>query len=462
MSVFLDDEQLLVAVKQMRKQLDRVRQANRVFEAYYEGERRAKSLGISIPPKLACLRTALGWPATVVDSLEERLDFTGWHTPNDKAGLTEVYAENDLAVESGMVHLDALIHGVGFVLVHEGGDDDDTDIVISAQSPKDATGIYNTRTRRLDYGLAVRDDNTLILLTPEEIITLLTSGGSSTSVYEVVDRRMHGFGQVPLVAFPNRRRSGRMWGRSEITRPIRYLTDMAVRTALGAEISREFYSAPQRWVVGADKEDFTTSDGGVVTGWEAVLGRVLVLGRDSNGEVPTVGQFSAASPQPYIDQLRALSQLVAAEGAIPAHYLGFVTDNPASADSIRATEARLVKHAERRQVAFGAKWRQVANLVCALRGAETNGILPKWVDASTPTKAATADAVTKLISAGALPATSTVTYDLLGFAPDQLAQLRLDAIAERQTARIRSYATGLEVSAKNALSREEFAVSERG
>lgn len=462
MSAHLDDEKLLHAVKQMLSQLQAVNASNRIFEAYYEGERRAKSLGISIPPKMAFLRTALGWPATIVDSLEERLDFTGWHSPNDPAGLAQVYAENDLAVESGMVHLDALIHGVGFALVHEGGDSDNTDIVISAQSPKGATGIYNPRTRRLDYGLVRQDDNTLIIFTPKEMITLLSAGDSSAGVYKVADRRVHRFGQVPLVAFPNRRRSGRIWGRSEITRPIRSLTDMAVRTALGAEVSREFYSAPQRWIMGADQTAFTNANGSVATGWEAVLGRVLVLGRDQDGNAPTVGQFSASSPQPYIDQLRALSQLAAAEGAIPAHYLGFVTDNPASADSIRATEARLVKHAERRQVAFGAKWRQVADLIGAVRGKDMGGVLAKWVDASTPTKAATTDAVTKLIAAGALPATSTVTYELLGFAPDQIAQLRLDALAERQTARIQSYAAGLEVSAKNALVREELATSERG
>ncbi len=142
-------------------------------------------------------------------------------------------------------------------------------------------------------------------------------------------------------------------------------------------------------------------------------------------------EFRPAPPTPYIEQIKAYSQLLAAESGIPAPYLGFVTDNPSSADSIRQQEYRLVKRAERRQKSFGLAWREVAYLALLLRD---GGVDPqvfrevgvKWRDASTPTRAAAADEASKLIPIGVLPPDSTVTYDRLGLSPQEQQQLERD------------------------------------
>ena len=39
------------------------------------------------------------------------------------------------------------------------------------------------------------------------------------------------------------------------------LTDQAARTSLRAEVSAEFFSSPQRYLLGADEEAFTDDDG---------------------------------------------------------------------------------------------------------------------------------------------------------------------------------------------------------
>lgn len=145
-------------------------------------------------------------------------------------------------------------------------------------------------------------------------------------------------GGVPMVIFPNRRRASRAGRRSEITKPVRALTDQAVRTLIGMDVNREFFSAPQRYIIGADEKQFSGK-----TGWELLVGSYLAIGANEDGEMPKVDQFPAASSAPYVDQLQALSQLLAAEAAVPRNYLGFVTVNPSSADAIRAEEARLVK-----------------------------------------------------------------------------------------------------------------------
>ena len=134
--------------------------------------------------------------------------------------------------------------------------------------------------------------------------------------------------------------------------------------------------------------------------------------------MPTVGQFSANSPSPYFDAIRAYAQIMAAETAIPASYFGFQTDNPASADAIRQMEARLVKRAERRQKQFGRTWVEVAKLALLVRDGslpvEANNIRPIWRDASTPTRAAAADEAVKLISAGVLSPDSDIVYNRIG------------------------------------------------
>jgi hypothetical protein len=120
---------------------------------------------------------------------------------------------------------------------------------------------------------------------------------------------------------------------------------------------------------------------------------------------------------------------------MPSSYLGFVTDNPSSADAIRAGEARLVKRAERRQAVFGAAWSEVMRLALLIRDKELPPVAPKplWRDASTPTRAAAADEAVKLVAAGILPPESDVALERLGFS--ELDRSRIQADRRRTAGR---------------------------
>lgn len=409
--------------------------ANAVKSAYYDGTNRARQLGIAIPPQMQNINTVVGWPGTVVDVLEERLDFEGWKTDDsgEDFGLGEVYRSNDLGVESGFGHLDALICGVAFVAVGAGADGE-PDPLVTVESPNSMTCRYDRRTRRLASALSVTVDEvgfteSVILYLPDVTVSAVQDRG----MWRVLNRDEHNLGRVPVARLVNRQRSGDPDGRSEITLAVRSYADAAVRTLMGAEVAREFYSSPQRYLLGADESAFTGPDGERKTAWETYLGRFLAIGRDEDGDLPQVGQFSASSPSPYIDQVRALAQLLAAEAGMPASYLGFTTENPASADAIRAGEARLVKRAKRRQRTFGLAWVEVARLALLVRdGAVPDGfaaIEADWTPAETPTEAAAADAATKLIAAGVLSPDSSVTYDRIGLSETE--QRRLDADKRR-------------------------------
>lgn len=413
--------------------LGQYRSANLLREAYYEGKARVKSLDISLPPALKDrIQMAVGWPGTAVDVLEERLDWLGWTSATgvDAFGLDEIRDANALDVDMSLGILDALIYGTSFVAVGS-GELGEPNPLVTVESPMNTTGEYDGRLRRLSSALTVDKmvngqavEVTLYL--PEEDLRCSHVSGQ----WRTIDRNPHNRGRVGIVQLINRPRASRLGGRSEISRAVMSYTDAAVRTLLGMEVNREFYSAPQRYVMGAEGSMFTDGDGNLRTGWEAVMGRLLALPKDEDGERPEVGQFTPSSPAPYLEQVRGLSQLLAAEAAIPAPYLGFVTENPSSADAIRQAEARLIKRAERRQTVFGRALLEVAALCLLTR----DGTLPDdfrsvgvdWKDAATPTRSAAADEAVKLIGAGVLPADSKVTYDRIGLSPQEQKQVTSD------------------------------------
>lgn len=414
MSLSIDELDL---IEKLRKKLEHHDAKNELRQDYYEGEQKLRDFKISIPPQLSLVESVVGWAGTTVQVHEERLDLEGFIGP-DTLGLEDIYRANDLDVESSLGHTDALIYGTSFVVIGKGMDGE-PDPLITIESPRRMTGVYDLRLRRLSAALLldrneIGKPSTGTLYLPDVTVYLeYTSGG-----WVDVARDEHNMGRVPVVALANNPRAGDPKGRSEITPAVMAYTDAAMRTLLGSEVAREFYSAPQRYILGADEDLFLDSDGNPMNPWSVYMGRVIGVPTNQDGQIPTIGQFSANSPQPYFDQIRALAQMLSAETAIPASYLGFQTDNPASADAIRQMEARLVKRSERRQKQFGRAWIEVAKLALMVRDGdlpvEASQIRPIWRDASTPTRAAAADEATKLIAAGVLLPDSEITYNRIG------------------------------------------------
>ena len=424
---------------------------NYLLERYYEGKNKLKDLRISIPPQLTTVETVVGWAGTAVDVLEERLDLEGFISPTD-LGVNEMFRANELDLESSLGHKDALVYGTGFVTIGRGMEGE-ADPLITIESPKKMTAIYDLRTRRLSAALLInRDDHgrpfsgTLYL--PDQNVYI----EYANKKWIDVDRDIHNLGRVLVAVLPNNPRTGDPSGRSEITPAVRSYTDSAMRTLLGAEVAREFYSAPQRYILGASEDTFLDADGKPLNPWSVYQGRVLGIPyNEAESVMPQVGQFQANDTRPYFEQIRAYAQLLAAETAVPASYLGFQTDNPSSADAIRQMEARLVKRAERRQRQFGRTWTEVARLGLLVRDGsippEASEIRPLWRDPSTPTRAAAADEAVKLISAGVLLGDSEVTYNRIGLSDSDKVVLR----KEKELARANNLVANLATAATTAI-----------
>lgn len=445
-----EDNSLL---QQLENKVNSYKGINRLLKAYYEGNLWLNKIGFSVPPKMRDFQTIIGWPEIIVDVIEERLKWKGWYdvdaaegSSSDKTSeiqsfLDDTYRENNLETEAPMVHLDALTYGCGFTAV---GTRDPNDLektpLITVESTELTTGIYDPQKRRLTSGVIFRTDDEgnimrAALIKLNETIYLRRLGIGARWVVE--DKDEHRLDRLPLVPFINRPMGSRRSGRSEITRPIRGYTDIGIRTLLGMETNREFFSAPQRYVLGATEDDFVDEAGNRIPGWQAVLGRIWGLGRNEDGELPQVGQFDPSPARPYLEQIQGLAQLVAANGAVPQTYLGFMSDNPASADSIRALEARLIKRSERRITSFGWSWGETGNLAWMIKNQSRK--LPKidtdWGNPATPTMQADADWAVKLITIGMMPPTSTVARNRVGFSKTE--QKMLDREIARAEAKAR-------------------------
>lgn len=436
-------------------ELNTYRNSNELTDRYYEGTRSTRP-GFSIPPTIRrdVMNLVIGWPATTVDVLHERIDWRGWDTDAKYMKiLQQVYDDNDLGYESELGHLDALLYGLCFGVIGSGDTKaGEPKILATVESAKDMTGIWNRRKRRLDIAASKGYVNGEWLQGTlyEENQTTFYERATETSRWKVTGTDKHNLGRVPVVRLINRGRAGRREGKSEITKTVRAYTNMAVRTLMGMETNREFFSAPQRYALGARDDAFTDAAGNPIPGWQALMGHFWNLERDeewvedhpdSKSEgIPQVGQFPTNPPGPYMQQLEGLSKMFAAEVGIPPNYLGFTTENPPSGDGIRALEARLIKRAERRISGWNPGWVELGQLAVYMETKEIpskGDMITVWRDPGTPTAGADADRVVKLTAAGIMPKDSDVTREMVGLTPSQAKRVKRDLAKEQMMAILR-------------------------
>jgi hypothetical protein len=135
----------------------------------------------------------------------------------------------------------------------------------------------------------------------------------------------------------------------------------ALRTLLRSEVSAEFYSFPQKWVSGLS-QDVEELDS-----WKATIASILSFTKDDDGEAPKLGQFTQQSMSPFTEQLRTFASLFAGETGLTLDDLGFVTDNPSSAEAIKASHENLRLTARKAQKTFGSCLLNVGFLAACVR-----------------------------------------------------------------------------------------------
>lgn len=397
------------------------------LDKYYNGQQDMTTLGISKPPEMKDLRVVMGWPRLAVDAPHERLTIQGFRYPDAldaDTDLWEIWQRNNLDSEAPLAFLDSLVFGRSFLVA---GTDDDGQPLITVESPLNMAALWNPRTRhpKAVLQLYTDDDGTeaTALYAAGQTVTLHQDGRD----WVVVDRDEHGQPWPPVMMMTNRTRAHSRDGASEITPEVMDITDAGCRTLLDLEVSREFYAAPQRYILGAAESAFQDAQGNPKTAWETYRGRVLALERDEQGDVPQVGSFAAYDPSAYTKVIDTYAERMASITGLPSSYLGKTTDQPASADAIRMQTDRLVQKVRRMQKSFEHAWEGALRMAIAFR----DGGIPDpswqietiWRSPEIPTPSATTDSVQKQIASGYLPPRSDVAGEMLGHSPNQRARI---------------------------------------
>lgn len=384
---------------------------------YYESNRRPTSIGLATPPEMKKLDCRIGWPRVYLDSLEERLDIEGFRLAGKTKGesigderLWSWWQYNDLDEWSGLGHLEAMIHGRAYITISAPDPDDplaDQDKpIIRVESATTMWADVDPRTHRVTRAIrvvaddeGVEDPDRLTLYLPNSTIGLVRSKNLGPSEWDEEWRVDHNLGVVPVVPLLNRARLTEWHGRSEITQELRSVTDAAARIMMNMQATAELMAIPQRLLFGVSREELLGTGADKISTFQAYVARVLAIDKEG----ASAHQWTAADLRNFAEAMDLLSKEAAKYTGLPPQYLAYQSDNPASADAIRASETRLVKKSERKQRMFGGSWEQVMRIAMLIMDGElpedAHRLETVWRDPATPTFAAKADAVVKLVSA---------------------------------------------------------------
>ena len=322
---------------------------------YYEMKNAVKDFGMVTPPEFRTFSEVLGWCGKAVDSLADRLVFREFR--QDNFDLNSIYLQNNADILFDSAVLSALISSCSFLYICAGEDGFPRMSVLDGGN---ATGIIDDVTGLLTEGYAVLERNA-DNGTPT-LEAYFTAG--STWYYPKGEKPYLVTNPAPaplLVPICYRPDAARPFGHSRISRACMGLQQGALRTLKRSEISAEFYSFPQKYVLG------TSGDADPMDKWKATISSLLEISKDEEGDHPVVGQFTQQSMSPYTEQLRTFAALFAGETGLTLDDLGFVTDNPSSAEAIKSSHETLRLAARKAQRTFGSGFLNAGYLAACLR-----------------------------------------------------------------------------------------------
>ena len=379
---------------------------NRLLDSYYESDHRPQKIGIDNIPDEVDPGVRCDWARKAVTSVSERVRMDGFVFEGDyeDPALASVLAANDLNGEFNRHVASELTHGCMFATVQRDG----ASVSVRMHSAKTSAAIWDTAAGRIGSGLVLADvrrfdwssapvPSQVNMHLPGRVVIIRRTGPASWAAETMatpIDRPM-------MEAFCFRATGTKPFGETRITPTVRYLVDEVERTMRYMAVSSAFYATPQRYLMGLTDEQY---DAMVGNKWQAYIGSMLLGTRDDDGNTPTAGQFSATSPQPYIDAIQTYAKLFSGATGVPLNSLGIVQDNPSSAEAIDAQREDICTAAEDCIESNRASMREVALMAMAVAGNTTvdaltdeqRTVTPHFRNPRTPSLASTADAMVKI------------------------------------------------------------------
>lgn len=403
------------------------------LDRYYGGQ---QPLAFLSPEAKAALGNRFGTmvsniPRLAVTAIAERLRIVGF----SDAELWTDWVTNNLDQLAGVAHREALLLGDSYVICWANAAGKPK---ITVESAKQVSVLTDPATREIVAAVKrweTEATTEAVLYQPDQITRFRANAtGATTQGFRTVETLANPLGVVPVVNLRNSDRVLDDYGTSEIA-DLMPLCDALNKVLADMMVTSEYVGRPRRWATGIEltEEPVLDDDGSPVVDDDGMPvtrevnpipegSRAMI----SENDAAKFGQLPSADLNGYEASVRILLGQIMAVSTLPAHYVGVFTDNPASADALRAAEASLTARAEARQATFGRAWEQVATLAIAIRDGvpvETIGdVRVKWADAATRSVAQEADAVVKLFQAGILPLSTALAK--LGYSADEIESIR--------------------------------------
>lgn len=294
---------------------------------YYDKKNNADLRTIAIPVGLMQqYRTRLGWCSKAVDLLGNRLAINRFK--NDNFNMQSIYMDNNSDILFSSAIKGALISACDFIYIYKDSEDR---VRMQVVGGKNATGILDDTTALLSEGYAVlkRDpkDNRVLLeayFTSEYTeYTDYENGGEPWRIENEAGYCL----LVPVINEPKEGSKG--FGHSRISREMMNCQDSAEKLLTEIKILAEVNSWPQKWITGL-------AEGTEVDSLQATFASMLRFDKDQDGDRPTVGQFQQMSFSDHVSMFDTFVSVFSGISSLTRDDLGFVTENPSSAESKKA------------------------------------------------------------------------------------------------------------------------------
>lgn len=429
--------------KQVDFLLDRLRKKSvnvNIKYQYYNAENSYVDFGISVPVKMMNSKPGIGWASRAVNTLSDRVVFDGF--ANDTFGINELFDEINAKRVLNKAKKDAHIAGVSFVAISE----TPNGVALIPFTASEATGVVDDNTGLLSYGLAVLSwtgDDALAQSSVSEPKDYVVFTPEATTIYKnkkIDSITKNPTGRTMLHALTHGATASQPLGRSRITKTVRRIVQEVARVKRRYEIAGEFYSTPQRWVLGTE-QDFTQEQKNKL---DSTIGKAWVFSKDDDGDKPEIGQLAQMSINQFEDNKKGLARDFCAETALTLRNLGYETANPTSAESLSAMSDDLLLEARASQDEMGEQIKQIAiSIRLTLNKSDKvpedlENIKAAWRPIFQVDVGAAGDAVYKLIQAMPELAGSVQIYQMLGMGVREAESLK----AIRDKASTNNFMTG--------------------
>lgn len=433
---------------------DRTRARNKKLTTYYTMKNSLKDLGISIPKNMLKMNCVVGWCKKAIDANASRAVFDGFvfEGENNKE-LDTIMSENRMHTKISQAIKSSLIHGISAISIMQGNTNEPR-VMVRVFSANQFACLWNKDAERIGASIVLSDVDTKGIASKyvayfDDAVLTMQRVDKTWSV-EIEPNKMGRPLMELLVYDPD---IDRPLGHSLLTPEILGIVDKAMRDVLRMEVGAEFFTFPQRYVLGASEDLFSTVPEGCTKcddgSWrneageevklipneqarfKAYIGALLSISRDENGDLPQVGQFSASTADNFTRVFENDAQRFSGATNVPLAQLGVLSNNYTSSDALNASNDPLVLSVEHMTRVYGEALANVGRMILAISEDKTiqeltdkqKSITVSWEDASKPTTSSIADAWTKIASIDNSIIGTRVFYEGLGFTQAQIDRL---------------------------------------